>query len=328
MHLDHQTAKHTPCLIETNVSLHDKNWFQTGGNARYFAQPSNPDECKAVFSFADQEKQPIFILGHGANILFSDEGFAGLVIKPRLQEITVEREDQETALVRAGAGVSMEELINFCLDHHLVGLEEFSGIPGTVGGSVYINLHYFEYLLSQFLVHARVLDRTTNTILNVDNAWFNFGYNHSTLMQGSYFLIDATFKVKKADALTIAHAHGRKQEIIRHRLARYPKSHTCGSFFRNFTQDEVTLEIAGKKMIYVAYYLDKIGVKGHLRIGNAQVSYQHANMIVNLGNATSADIINVARTMQEMVYEQFGIVPQPECRLIGFSEYPLLTKLS
>ena len=79
-----------------------------------------------------------------------------------------------------------------------------------------------------------------------------------------------------------------------------------------------------KKMIFIGYYLDTLGVKGHLRHGNAIVSYQHANMIVNQGNATSYDIIQVARTMQTLVFEKFGIMPQPECRLIGFQEYPLL----
>lgn len=77
-------------------------------------------------------------------------------------------------------------------------------------------------------------------------------------------------------------------------------------------------------MIYVAYYLDKLAVKGSLKVGDAVVSYQHANMLVNQGNATSSDIIALARTMQKMVYERYGIIPQPECRLLGFGEYPLL----
>jgi UDP-N-acetylmuramate dehydrogenase len=78
-------------------------------------------------------------------------------------------------------------------------------------------------------------------------------------------------------------------------------------------------------MIFVAYYLDKLGIKGQLNMGGAIVSYQHANMIVNQGTATSSDIINLARTMQEMVHKGYGIIPQPECRLIGFKEYPLLS---
>jgi UDP-N-acetylmuramate dehydrogenase len=99
---------------------------------------------------------------------------------------------------------------------------------------------------------------------------------------------------------------------------------TCGSFFRNFLPHEVPFEIHNKKILFVAYYLDKIGIKGILRSGNALVSHQHANMIVNVGNATSTDIITVAREMQTLVHKTFGIIPQPECQLIGFTEYPLM----
>jgi UDP-N-acetylmuramate dehydrogenase len=144
------------------------------------------------------------------------------------------------------------------------------------------------------------------------------------LTSSLHLLFDATFKLKRTDALGIAYARGRRVEIIRHRAARYPTKNTCGSFFRNFLPEEVTLESNGKKMIYVAYYLDKIGAKGTLSVGDAIVSHQHANMIVNKGNATSADIITLARTMQQMVADQFTIVPQPECQLLGFIEYPLL----
>ena len=132
-----------------------------------------------------------------------------------------------------------------------------------------------------------------------------------------HFVLNATFKLKKGSNSDIAYARGRRKEIIRHRTARYPTSHTCGSFFRNFHEHEVTLEINGKKMIYVAYYLDKIGVKGQLRVGDAQVSHQHANMIINRGNATSTDIITLAQEMQRLVYEQFGVMPQPECKIIN-----------
>ena len=143
-------------------------------------------------------------------------------------------------------------------------------------------------------------------------------------MNQEYYLVSATFNLKKLTDLQTAFARGRRQEIIRHRVKRYPATHTCGSFFRNFHDDEVTLTSNGKKMIYVAYYLDNIGVKGNLRVGDAIVSYQHANMLVNCGKATSTDIITLARLMQEKVRDAFGIIPQPECQLIGFNEYPLL----
>lgn len=313
----------THALIQTNVPLHDKNWFATGGPAKYFSAPTTADEFQQSIQFANDHQLSIFVLGQGANILISDDGFDGLVICPQLRMISFQ-EENGTTFVKVGAGMSMHNLIMQCLDHNVIGLEEFSGIPGTVGGSVYINLHYFEFLLEQFLVQATVINRHTGTLETVTPDWFGFGYDQSKLQDETYYLIDATFKLKKVTDLETAYARGRRIEIIRHREKRYPTKNTCGSFFRNFHDHEVTLISNGKKIIYVAYYLDKIGVKGQLRIGDAIVSYQHANMIVNQGKATSSDIINLARTMQEMVKKEYGITPQPECRLIGFKEYPLL----
>lgn len=308
----------------TDVSLKDKTWFNTGGIARFYCEPSFMQEFEQALIFAKDRNLPIFVLGQGANILISDDGFDGLVIRPQLCKINIIELSEFHALVEAGSGVPFSALIDFCLENKLIGLEEFSGIPGTVGGSVYINIHYFEFLLSQFLISAQVIERATGKILLVDNSWFNFGYDQSTLIDEKYYLITATFKVKRATEAEAAYALGKRDEIIRHRVRRYPNKNTCGSFFRNFHESEVTIESNGKKMIYVAYYLDKIGVKGELKIGDAIVSYQHANMLINKGHATSGDIIKLAKTMQEMVLERFGVIPQPECRLIGFKEYPLL----
>lgn len=311
-------------LIQANVPLHDKNWFQTGGVAAYFAEPINEVEFQHAIAFAQDQNLPIFVLGQGANILISDAGFDGLVIRPQLKKITFE-EEKDQVIVTVGAGMTMHDLIEYCLNHQWGGLEEFSGIPGTVGGSVYINLHYFEFLLEHFLVGGRVLNHRTGNIFDVPAAWFHFGYDQSKLMEQDHFLMSATFRLKKIRAEEAMFARGRRVEIIRHRAKRYPTQFTCGSFFRNFHTSEVTLESAGKKMTFVAYYLDKLGVKGALRVGNAQVSWQHANMIVNTGNATSQNIIDLARTLQAITYQHFGILPQPECQLIGFKEYPLYT---
>lgn len=310
----------TKLNIEQAVSLQDKNWFKTGGAARFFCQPTTSNEFTQALTYAQQQGLDIFVLGQGANILISDDGFDGLVIRPQLKNITINKDNTITA----GAGVSIQDLINYSLDHELTGLEELSGIPGTIGGSVYINIHYFEFLLSQFLTQATIIERETGNLITVSNTWFGFGYDHSKLFEKKYYIINATFKLKPADALACAYAKGRRDEIIRHRNNRYPRSNTCGSFFRNFLLTEIPFEIKGKKVPFVAYYLDKIGIKGELAVGNAIVSYQHANMIVTKPGATSADVIALARKMQELVHEKFGIIPHAECQLIGFKENLLL----
>lgn len=306
-------------LIKTNISLSDKNWFGTGGPAKYFCELTETFEFQSALEFANKKKLPIFVLGHGANILISDEGFDGLIIKPLIKKVEKIESNQEYVLVKAQAGISFQDLIDWSIKNNLSGLEEFSGIPGTVGGSVFINIHYFEYLLSMFLVSAEIIEKQTGTIINVTKDWFNFSYNHSKLHESNFFLISATFKLKVISNTEKAYSQGRRDEIIRHRQKKYPHKGTCGSFFRNFFEKETN-----NKIIFVAYYLDKIGVKGTLSVGNAIVSYQHANMIINKGNATSNDIIELAKKMQSLVYENFGIMPQPECRLIGFKKYPLL----
>lgn len=312
-------------LIQTHIPLKDKSWFRTGGPAEYFAQPSTEPAFQEVLQFAQEYSLPITLIGHGANCLISDEGIRGLVIRPALQQLSIEEiPNSSTVLVHAQAGASMDALIEFCLEHQISGLEEFSGIPGTVGGSIFINLHYFQFLLGSFLDSAHVIEKKTGTITRVTPDWFLFGYNQSKLQEQTHFLTSATFKLKKVSEIETAYACGRRVEIIRHRTSRYPSKNTCGSFFRNFHEHEVTEVSNNKKMIFVAYYLDKLGVKGTLRVGDAIVSYQHANMLVNQGNATSTDIITLARTMQQMVYDRYNIIPQPECRLLGFSEYPLL----
>jgi UDP-N-acetylmuramate dehydrogenase len=311
--------------IQEHIPLKDKNWFCTGGPARYFCEPSNAQEFQEALKFAQEKKIEIFVLGHGANIVVSDNGFDGLVIRPQKTSVEIDITSETQGLVTVGAGVLMDELIQYTLDHNLVGLEIFSNIPGTIGGSVYINLHYFEAFLSHFVVGAQVIDKTTGDILSVDHDWFEFGYDKSKLMNQNYYLVNATLQLKKVSDVDAAFAKGRRFEIVRHRASRYPKSHTCGSFFRNFHDDEVTLMWEGKKMIYIAYYLDKIGVKGCEKVGDVHVSSQHANMLVNDGNGTSADIIALAQTLQKKIKEQFCITPQAECIFVGFKEHPLLT---
>ncbi len=306
--------------IQQDIFLQDKNWFKTGGPAAWYAQPETERDMQELISFAAALKKNIVVIGQGANILISDQGIDALVICPNINYLFV-NEDQNK--VTAGAGVSMDDLIVFCLEKGLLGLEVFSGIPGSVGGAIFINLHYFSSLIQHYLISARVIERVTGKIIDVSTDWFEFGYNQSRLHDRNYYLISATFSLSPASQEAIAYARGRRDEIINHRKRRYPLERTCGSFFRNFFPNEVAT-CAGQ-IPHVAYYLDIVGVRRHDGSGQAMVSFQHANMIVTKPGATTADIITVARLMQRQVYAEFGIIPQPECQLLGFSSYPLLT---
>lgn len=320
----HNQTQLLPIFIQENVPLADKNTFRTGGCARFYTEPTCIDSFAQALHFAKAHNLEIFVLGGGANVLISDEGFSGLVIHPALKACDITDIDAHNALVKAGSGLSIDALIKYCFENNILGLEEFSGIPGNVGGAVYINLHYYEFLLEHFIVQATLIHKTTLEIITVDTNWFQFGYDQSKLQDKEYFILDATFKLKKApDPLAIAHAQGRYQEIVRHRNRRYPFENTCGSFFRNFHPEEVLA--TEKQLIFIAYYLDQLGVKGTLSVGGAIVSHQHANMIVSNNNATSSDIVNLTKLMQQMVYDKYQIMPQPECQLVGFEVNPFLS---
>ncbi|MBD3231501.1 UDP-N-acetylmuramate dehydrogenase [Candidatus Dependentiae bacterium] len=314
--------------IKKNISLKNKNWFKTGGHSKFYCEPKNMIDFQEAIKFAKVNKLEIFALGHGANVLINDDGFDGLTIKPQLKNITIKYISKNAhflpILVTAHTSVKIQDLIDFCLKNNLIGLEEFSAIPGTVGGSTYINIHYFNSSLSDFIHSATIINKDSGKIFNVDKNWFNFGYDKSKLQKKENFLISTTFKLKKVNDFQTYYAKGRRYEIIRHRQHRYPNSNTCGSFFKNFLPQEIDFEINNKKITSIAYYLDKLGIKGKLKIGNAIISPKHANMIETLPGATTTDIIKLAKQMQKLVKKEFGIIPKPECQVIGFKKNPFL----
>ncbi|MCK4499271.1 FAD-binding protein [Candidatus Babeliales bacterium] len=313
-------------IIEQDIPLHDKNWFKTGGNARFFSQPTSTKDFQVSLQFAQNNSLPTFVFGSGANLLVSDSGFNGIAVHPNMQNVHFVAVSDKKWLVTVETGVLIDDLIVQCLERGLVGLEPFSGIPGTIGGAVFINLHYFSARIGQSFVQGQVINRTTGDIHTLDRDAFKFGYNDSILHNKNYYLLNATFEVQKVSELEIAYTRGRRDEIIRQRNSRYPRERTCGSFFRNFHKHE--LEMGNEKAIhpYIAYYLDKSGVKGSLRSGGAVVSHKHANMLItDRDDATSNNIVSLARKMQEIILKEFGLVPQLECQLLGFETYPLLS---
>ena len=305
-------------IIQKQIPLQDKNWFQTGGPARFYCQPTTIEEFQEALKFANIHKLEIEILGQGANVLINDNGFDGLVIKPFLNKIIYL--DKKKKLVTAQSGATIQQLIDWSLKHNLLGLEEFSGIPGSIGGAIYMNIHYSQFFIANFLEKAQIINKKTGEIITVNKSWFNFDYDASTLHKKEYLLVNATFQLYHATDIETAYARGKSDERIKQRNSRYPTSHTCGCFFKNFTKDEIQSK---QQIPYVSYYLDQLGIKGKLKVGDAMISHLHANMIVNNGNATSKNIVELAQKMQTLVQENFGLLPQPECQFIGFKKQPL-----
>lgn len=314
------------CIAES-VDLKSYSWFGVGGKTKFLAKPANNTEFQEVILFAQERNLAIKVIGLGANVLFSDAGFDGIIIMLPKEEIKYVYLDDDWGLLTVSAGISIEQAIDFCLNKALLfGLEEFSGIPSSVGGALFINLHYFEFLIAQFVFEATIYDTKNKKTTIVAADWFSFGYNDSKVKSNNqYIILSATFRLKRGDLLCAAYAKGRSKEIIRHRKMRYPNQHTCGCFFKNFSEKQIQMNEEGKKILAAGYYLEKVGIKGDLKIGSSFVSTKHANMISHNGDGTATEIITIARIMQEKVYEKFQLLLEPECELIGFHTYPLLT---
>ena len=148
--------------MRNDVSLAPLTWFKTGGTAKYLSEPATLEELKNDLAFAAKNGLPFEVLGEGANTLVSDEGYTGMIIHPVNKELKLtERED--CFYLEAGAGAKVQDAIDYALERKALGLEEFSGLPGTIGGAAFINAHFFEFFLADFLVSAVVVSPSGET---------------------------------------------------------------------------------------------------------------------------------------------------------------------
>ena len=318
-----------PNFILEQVSLKPYSWFGTDGIARYFVNLKNNKEFIETVSWAKQNNIKISILGLGANILISDENNELCIVKMFGENKSYEYLDEQTGILTVDAGFDFQEIILYAIaTAHLFGLEEFSGIPSSVGAAIYINLHYYDFFIAQYIHSVQIYDTETNTIFTANQQWCAFGYDESTIKKNKrYIILSVSFILKRGTIFDSWYAQGRRVEIIRHRQNRYPHTYTCGCFFKNFntTNPFLIKRANGKPITAASYYLDQANARAVCQHGNAHVSWQHANMIVHTGSATSADIISVARKMQKIVYQKYGLLLEPECELLGFQQYPLFT---
>ena len=297
--------------IKENVPLKPYVTFKIGGQAQFFCEPSNSDEVIEALSFAKENKLPAFVLGLGANILVSDNGFNGLVIRQKNETILV-----KDNIITAQAGVAIENLINTALAENLIGVEDFSGIPSSVGGALYINLHYFDAFIANFVRSAKVLNKETLKVQEVDSSWFNFNYDSSRLKTDKdHVLLEAHFDLKKVDDYTKYEAIGKSKEIIRTRKYKYPSEPSVGSIFQNLNTEEQ--KQYGLPTRSVAYLIDVCGLKG-TRVGDALLSHRHANMIINVGDARAEHVLELAQIIKDKVKERFGVDLRFEVQLVGF----------
>ena len=285
--------------------------FQVGGPVPLMALPKNEEEVQLVLSVAALEfgVKPFF-MGRGTNLLVSDAGAGLLVVKAydglnRLELLPQgEWPGQQTIL--AGSGVSLARLASFALEHGLTGLEFAQGIPGSVGGGVYMNAGAYGGELSQVVSSVASVSLPAEKAVR-EYANPKFSYRHSQFQEQDDFILRACFSLKPGDPAEIK---AKMEDFARRRREKQPLEYpSAGSFFKR------PAPVDGKP-VYAASLIDQCGLKG-LTVGGAQVSEKHAGFVVNRGGATCGDIVKLMAQVRERVFRETGITLEPEVRCLG-----------
>jgi UDP-N-acetylmuramate dehydrogenase len=285
--------------LQSRVSLRRHSSFRIGGPADYFFAARSLKELKSCLRFVHELSLPHYVIGSGTNMLFSDAGFRGLILKNDVRGINrVQGEGRVSVL----SGTSLSDLVSFALEEGLEGIEFAAGIPGTVGGAVFGNAGAWGLSIGQQLEEAVILDRQGNEA-RVGKDFFEFGYRDSSLKRNHLPVVEAVFMLRKGDK-------GLIRDRIDKNLAKRkspcpsPKMAYAGSYFKNPVLPDGTRVAAGR-------LLERVGAK-ELTKGGAGVYGGHANFILNCGGATAEDVRALARTMKARVKREYGIELEEE----------------
>jgi UDP-N-acetylmuramate dehydrogenase len=281
--------------------------FKIGGPADLYYEAETGDALAAAILTAREAQVPYFVLGLGANVLIADKGVRGLVIR----NVASHFDFHDDGRLWVESGAVMQKLIPEAVRRGWSGLEHYVGIPSTVGGAIWQNLHFLSpaperertMFIAEVFESAELLTEESER-RTVDAAYMNFGYDDTILHHRKDVVLSATFKLERRDPAIM---HRILQENLSWRGARHPWLDwhpSAGSIFKK-------LEGIGAGRL-----VDQCGLKGY-RIGDAQISHIHANIMVNLGHATAADVIALIRHAQTTVREQLGHSLEPEIGFIG-----------
>ena len=338
--------------IQEQVILAPHTTFSIGGPARFFIRAHSRQDVDAALDFAKENQIPVFILGGGSNVLISDKGFAGLVIRIDMRGVSI-KDDGTYFAVTAQAGESWDGLVDMAVGQELWGIENLSGIPGTVGGAVVQNIGAYGSALSQTLISAEVFDTRSNTALTLSRDACAFGYRESIFKkeQGRYVVLSATFGLSNTAVPDVSYKdlaqrfEGRSPSLVEIRNAvleirrnKFPDlalEGTAGSFFKNPVlqeEDAITLaaqypglplfslpESSGKK-VALAWLLDiRNGVLdvASLCIGGARLFEKQPLVIVAKRNTSSTDIVSLAEVVREKIKNKFGIEIEFEVHVLA-----------
>ncbi len=290
--------KHFRGQIRLGEPLSKYTSFRVGGPADYFLEPADKQDVAAIVPFLNRESVPCLVIGKGSNMLVSDKGVRGAVLNLEQGLVGMRA---EKGVVFVDAGVTMARFVDFCVQQGLKGVEMLPGIPGTVGGGVLMNAGAYGGEISDHLADVEVL--RNGEIIRVPKDQAGFQYRKSGF--GEDIVLGASFRLEPGDKEEIMKR--RKELMMKRNRAQPVNFPNSGSMFKNPPGS------------FAAKLLDEAGMKG-TREGGAQISERHANFIVNLGDATASDILELIKLARKAVREKFGISLELEVKLIGFPE--------
>ncbi len=284
--------------VKQNEPLANHTTWKIGGPAEILVIPKDIDSLITTLTLTNESGFPVFILGRGSNLLISDTGINGVVVKISdcLDHLEVDGEE-----IRVGAGFSLIKLATIISKQGLSGLEFAGGIPGSVGGAVFMNAGAHKSDISKILTKARILYPDGN-VKWYTNEEMNFSYRMSRLQKDGGICIEAVFQLKNGIRDEIVSEIQKNKE---YRKKTQPWDYPCcGSVFRNPLPEH-----AGK-------LIEDAGLKGYT-VGGAQVSEMHANFIVNIGGAKASDVLKLIDHIKAVVYDKFQVKLETEVEVIG-----------
>lgn len=285
-----------PILIDEPMSGHTS--FHIGGPADYLAQPQSVEELQALLLKAKELGLPVTVMGNGSNLLVRDKGIRGLVIKLGNAIMGM---SQEGSRLTFGSGVALALAGNKAAELGLTGMEFACGIPGSIGGAVFMNAGAYDGEMAQIVTGIIVLT-PANELQWLTAAELDFAYRHSALQGSGLLVVSVTVELQPGD-----------QEAIFAKMADFKQ--------RRSSKQPLELPSAGStfkrpKGYFAGTMIDQAGLKGYT-VGGAQVSTKHAGFVVNIGGATAADVLQLIGDVQKIVQEKYGVLLEPEVLVVG-----------
>lgn len=286
-------------IVKIDEQMKKHTNFKIGGNADVFVIAKNIEEIKCVIKFSKENNILLTILGNGSNVLVSDKGIRGIVLQVGTKEIKIEK--QKNALVEVEAGVMLGALAQVLLKQSISGFEFAAGIPGSIGGAIRMNAGAYGGEMKDIVKDVTVLNEK-GEINVLTNEECEFSYRHSRFTDSKEIVIKVTLELPLGDEAEIK---AKMDEYAQSRREKQPLNlPSAGSTFKRGS-DFITAKL-----------IDECGLKGYTS-GDAQVSTLHAGFVVNLGNATAQDVLNVVNHVKQVVLEKTGKQIELEVELLG-----------